>query len=136
VSRFFVTGVFAEDPTISGKTLAFCIPALTHILSLPSPKASEPPISILILAPTRELALQTDSTLSSISTPLSSIASVCLFGGVPKDAQVKMLRNMNKDGRKTRVVVGTPGRVLDLVREGECDLSQYVFCSLLEHDIH
>ena len=41
--------------------------------------------------------------------------------------QVKALKNANKDGKVTRIVVGTPGRILDLVNDGVCDLSRYVF---------
>jgi ATP-dependent RNA helicase DBP3 len=86
-------------------------------------------ISVLVVAPTRELALQTHETLSTLGAPLG-IASVAVFGGVPKEPQVRMLRNMNKatvgmGKATTRIVVGTPGRILDLVQEGACDLSGY-----------
>lgn len=80
-----------------------------------------------MLAPTRELALQTHDTLAALGKPFG-IASVAVFGGVPKDPQVKMLRNASKakDGMTTRIIVGTPGRILDLMQEGVCDLSGYV----------
>lgn len=79
---------------------------------------------MLVVAPTRELAIQTHDTLSAIGKTFG-IASVAVFGGVPKEPQVKMLRNANKgnDGMTTRIVVGTPGRILDLMQEGVCDLS-------------
>lgn len=50
---------------------------------------------------------------------------MAVFGGVPKEPQVRMLKNANKgkDKMVTRIVVGTPGRILDLVQEGACDLS-------------
>jgi ATP-dependent RNA helicase DBP3 len=54
------------------------------------------------------------------------IASVAVFGGVAKESQIKNLANHAKDGKTTRIVVGTPGRILDLAQEGACDLSQYV----------
>ena len=81
-------------------------------------------MSILVVAPTRELAIQTHETLSTLGKPFS-IASVAVFGGVPKEPQVKMLKNASKgkDGMVTRIIVGTPGRLLDLMQEGVCDLS-------------
>ncbi|CAK5265461.1 unnamed protein product [Mycena citricolor] len=121
--------------TGSGKTLAFGIPALARLLtSSPSSDASST-VSVLVVAPTRELALQTHETLDKIGTPLG-IASVAVFGGVPKEPQVKMLRNMNKGkkGTTTRIVVGTPGRILDLVQEGACDLSNVNYLVLDEAD--
>lgn len=82
---------------------------------------------MLVVAPTRELAIQTHDTLSALGKPFG-IASVAVFGGVPKDPQIKMLKNASKakDGMVTRIVVGTPGRILDLMQEGACDLSGYV----------
>lgn len=77
-----------------------------------------------MVAPTRELAIQTHETLSTLGKPFG-IASVAVFGGVPKEPQVKMLKNASKgkDGMVTRIIVGTPGRILDLMQEGACDLS-------------
>lgn len=50
---------------------------------------------------------------------------MAVFGGVPKEPQVRMLKSANKrkDKMVTRIVVGTPGRILDLVQDGVCDLS-------------
>jgi ATP-dependent RNA helicase DBP3 len=108
----------------SGKTLAFGIPALAQlIVSLKKPKKKESSISVLVVAPTRELAIQTHDALSALGAPFG-IASVAVFGGVPKDQQVKALANGNKDGKITRIVVGTPGRIIDLVQDGVCDLSR------------
>lgn len=82
-------------------------------------------VSVLVVAPTRELAIQTHDTLSALGAPFG-IASVAVFGGVPKEPQVRMLKNANKgkDGLTTRIIVGTPGRILDLMQEGVCDLSK------------
>lgn len=78
----------------------------------------------MVVAPTRELAIQTHETLSELGAPFG-IASVAVFGGVSKEPQVRMLKNLNKekDGLTTRIIVGTPGRILDLMQEGVCDLS-------------
>ncbi|TFK41410.1 P-loop containing nucleoside triphosphate hydrolase protein [Crucibulum laeve] len=126
--------------TGSGKTLAFGIPALSRIIALPpaKPSSSSSPtstVTTLVVAPTRELAIQTHETLSDLGKPFG-IASVAVFGGVPKEPQVKMLRNANKgkDGMTTRIVVGTPGRILDLMQEGVCDLSGVNYLVLDEAD--
>lgn len=110
----------------SGKTLAFGIPALNRLIqSKNSNTGKSSTVSVLVVAPTRELAIQTHDTLSALGKPFH-IASVAVFGGVPKEPQVKMLKNVNKakDGMTTRIIVGTPGRILDLMQEGACDLSQ------------
>lgn len=107
----------------SGKTLAFGLPALARLIESP-PAASASLITTLVVAPTRELAIQTHDTLAALGQPLG-LASVAVFGGVPKEGQVRMLRKAGKGkgGLTTRIVVGTPGRILDLVNDGICDLS-------------
>ncbi|KAJ7785642.1 P-loop containing nucleoside triphosphate hydrolase protein [Mycena metata] len=125
--------------TGSGKTLAFGIPALARLITAPPPSDGSSTISVLVVAPTRELAIQTHDTLNALGAPLG-IASVAVFGGVPKEPQVRMLRNLNKSKPgpeahvTTRVVVGTPGRILDLVQEGVCDLSGVNYLVLDEAD--
>lgn len=120
--------------TGSGKTLAFGIPALAQLIALPKkPKKKESTISVLVVAPTRELAIQTHDALSALGAPFG-IASVAVFGGVPKDPQVKALTNGNADGKITRIVVGTPGRIIDLVHDGVCDLSRVNYLVLDEAD--
>lgn len=74
-------------------------------------------MSVLIIAPTRELAVQTHEMLSELGKELG-IGSVAVFGGVAKEGQIKKLKKA-----KTRILVGTPGRILDLMEEGACDLS-------------
>lgn len=108
----------------SGKTLAFGIPALSRLIRTSSNPKDHSYISVLVVAPTRELAIQTHETLSALGKPFG-IASVAVFGGVPKEPQIRMLRSASKakDGMVTRIVVGTPGRILDLMQEGACDLS-------------
>ncbi|KAG6890999.1 hypothetical protein C0992_011276 [Termitomyces sp. T32_za158] len=123
--------------TGSGKTLAFGIPALARLVSYPLPvkKKHETSVSVLVVAPTRELAIQTHDTLSALGKPFG-IASVAVFGGVPKEPQVRMLKNADKglDGLTTRIIVGTPGRILDLMQEGACDLSGVNYLVLDEAD--
>ncbi|KDE04337.1 hypothetical protein MVLG_05217 [Microbotryum lychnidis-dioicae p1A1 Lamole] len=120
--------------TGSGKTVAFGVPAIQHILSLPphpaskGKKSSPPPVSVLVVAPTRELAMQTHANLASVTSALPSITSVCIYGGVPKDLQKATLRT------GARIVVGTPGRLLDLANEGVLDLSHVSWLVLDEAD--
>ncbi|KAG1777278.1 P-loop containing nucleoside triphosphate hydrolase protein [Suillus placidus] len=120
--------------TGSGKTLAFGIPALAQLIASPKKlKKKESTISVLVVAPTRELAIQTHDTLSALGAPFG-ISSVAVFGGVPKDPQVKALAGGSTDGKITRIVVGTPGRIIDLVHDGVCDLSRVNYLVLDEAD--
>lgn len=122
--------------TGSGKTLAFAIPALVHLINLPHPgKKDRTTVSVLVLSPTRELAMQTNDMLSQLGAPFG-IASVAVFGGVPKEPQIQMLRNSSKakNSLTTRIIVGTPGRILDLMQEDVCDLSGVEYLVLDEAD--
>ena len=124
---------FTLDP--SGKTLAFGLPALARLLKTQkaAKKQKGSTVSVLGVAPTRELAIQTHETLEKLGEPFG-IASVAVFGGVDKGPQIKTLKNANKDGKTTRIIVGTPGRILDLVNDGACDLSQVSYLVLDEAD--
>nr|VWO94787.1 ATP-dependent RNA helicase CshA (EC [Ganoderma boninense] len=120
--------------TGSGKTLAFGLPLLARLLASPlDKKAKGTTVSALVMAPTRELAIQTHETLEKLGEPFG-IASVAVYGGVDKGPQIKALKNMNKGGMTTRIVVGTPGRILDLANEGACDLSRVSYLVLDEAD--
>jgi hypothetical protein len=101
----------------SGKTLAFGIPALVRIIARKKKKS----VVVLVVAPTRELAIQTHETLTVLGEPFG-ITSVAVYGGVSKDTQVKDLARSS-----ARIIVGTPGRILDLVNDGTCNLKQCVF---------
>lgn len=110
--------------TGSGKTLSFGLPGLNLLsTSSPSVKASmvkgkpKSQIRLLVVAPTRELATQTFVTLQALGK-LVGVGAVCLFGGVNKDGQIAELRK-----KETSIVVGTPGRVMDLADSGDVDFS-------------
>ena len=75
------------------------------------------------MSPTRELAIQTQETLFDLGKPFG-IQSVAVFGGLDRGAQIKALTN-----KKAKVVVGTPGRIMDLVNDGALDLSGWVCLS-------
>jgi ATP-dependent RNA helicase DBP3 len=106
--------------TGSGKTLAFGIPALARLLS--SSSAEKGPRA-LVLAPTRELALQTHDALSA----LKAVPCVVVFGGVDKQQQVRSIKS-------AQVVVGTPGRILDLISDGGLVLTAVEYLVLDEAD--
>ncbi len=103
--------------TGSGKTLAFSLPALTALSkeNLPHGKRRTP--RMLVLAPTRELAMQSHVVIEEFSS-LLDLSALVVYGGVPKHVQ--------KDALKKGVdcVVATPGRIKDLINEGACNLSK------------
>ncbi|HEY1455185.1 MAG TPA: DEAD/DEAH box helicase [Candidatus Dormibacteraeota bacterium] len=111
--------VVMEAPTGSGKTLAFLVPMIEKLhRGGAGPKA-------LIVTPTRELAMQVEKVLRMLSTDLRSTV---LYGGVGYATQRLALR------RGVDVVVGTPGRVLDMVGQGLLSLSRIEYLVLDEAD--
>jgi ATP-dependent RNA helicase SrmB len=117
--------LLASAPTGSGKTLAFVLPALQHLQDT----ANEPSDSarVLILSPTRELALQTHNTLEKVAA-LTDIRSTLLVGGTPYGNQQKALENGSD------VLVATPGRLLELFERQWVDLSIINFFIVDEAD--
>ncbi|KAI6128726.1 DEAD-domain-containing protein [Pisolithus croceorrhizus] len=108
--------------TGSGKTLAFGIPALAQLISIGS-LGSVKGNGKKSKKSRGKSAISTHDTLSALGAPFG-VASVAVYGGVDKSSQVKALSNNSEDGKTTRIVVGTPGRILDLVNDGVCDLSK------------
>ena len=82
---------------------------------------------MLVVAPTRELAMQSQGVLEVAGKHLK-MNSVCVYGGVPKYEQRKALRE------GAEVIVATPGRLIDLMEEGCCRLDQVSFLVLDEAD--
>ncbi|ODV90597.1 hypothetical protein CANCADRAFT_44241 [Tortispora caseinolytica NRRL Y-17796] len=105
--------------TGSGKTLAFGFPSIVHLLESEKSK-------VLIVSPTRELARQIHETLEPIAASCG-IKSVCIYGGVPKDAQREHLKT-------SRIVVATPGRLNDFLEEGSANLKNADYVVLDEAD--
>ena len=93
--------VMAKAPTGSGKTFAFGIPMIEDT----DPEGTD--ITGLILAPTRELALQIQDELRSLCTYLPGIRIACLYGGQPIDRQITTLK------KRPQIIVATPGRLMD-----------------------
>eukprot|EP00878_Enallax_costatus_P036328 GHUV01040786.1.p1 GENE.GHUV01040786.1~~GHUV01040786.1.p1 ORF type:complete len:407 (-),score=149.08 GHUV01040786.1:180-1376(-) len=102
--------------TGSGKTLAFGLPMLRHIVAQREGGVvqGKGPYA-LIMAPTRELALQIAAVLEDAGSQCG-VSCCCVYGGVPKGPQVSALR------AGVDIVVGTPGRLEDLMQDGACKL--------------
>ncbi len=118
--------VLACAQTGTGKTAAFALPILDELLRVESDERRRR-IRALVLAPTRELAAQIAESFESY-TPGRRVRSTVVFGGVPKGAQIQALR------RGVDVLVATPGRLLDLMGDGEVDLRHVEMFVLDEAD--
>ena len=106
--------------TGTGKTAAFVIPLLNKIIGKPNEK-------VLIVAPTRELAIQINQELVKFSSGLK-IFSVCVVGGMPIFRQINDLR------RNHNFVIGTPGRIKDLIERKNLKMSDFRTIVLDEAD--
>ncbi|MBM7368568.1 DEAD/DEAH box helicase [Gordonia hydrophobica] len=108
--------------TGTGKTAAFALPILTRLdTSARKPQA-------LVLAPTRELALQVAEAFGSYSTYLPEVKILPIYGGQSYGIQLSGLR------RGAQVIVGTPGRVIDHLDKGTLDISELEYLVLDEAD--
>ncbi|EJF77421.1 hypothetical protein MCO_01336 [Bartonella sp. DB5-6] len=112
--------------TGSGKTLAFSLPILSQILIL-GDKRCPKTARALILVPTRELAVQIDETIR-VAARGTHLSTCLIFGGVSRLKQIKRIE------AGVDVLIATPGRLRDLVREKCVDLSQSRFLVLDEAD--
>lgn len=113
--------VIGQAQTGTGKTLAFGAPILSRL------GRSEGNINSIILTPTRELAIQVNDELNRIAK-FAKVKLLPVYGGQPIERQISALR------RGIDIVVGTPGRVLDLIRRKVIDLSSIRFLVLDEAD--
>lgn len=112
--------------TGSGKTLAFSIPAMLHIEAQPPLLKDDGPI-VVVLAPTRELTMQIHSEIEKLGRG-RGIRSVPVFGGASKYHQVNELR------RGAEIIVGCPGRLLDLLVDQATNFSRTTYLVLDEAD--
>jgi ATP-dependent RNA helicase RhlE len=128
--------VMAQAKTGSGKTLAFLLPMIeralrpmassegTRLGASGGPRRKGP--QFLILAPTRELALQIDTELRKYAPP--TVTSLAVYGGTPIERHYRALRHT------PHVVVGTPGRLLDLAGSRHLDLGAVTWLVMDEAD--
>ncbi len=108
--------------TGTGKTAAFALPILSQIdTSARYPQA-------LVLAPTRELALQVSDSFQSFADHLGGVQILPIYGGQAYGIQLSGLR------RGAQIIVGTPGRVIDHLEKGSLDISNLRFLVLDEAD--
>ncbi|HEY2346566.1 MAG TPA: DEAD/DEAH box helicase [Xanthomonadaceae bacterium] len=108
--------LIGQAQTGTGKTAAFALPILARILSSPvDPRQTRP--QALVLAPTRELAIQVSEAFQRYAAHLPDFHVLPIYGGQGYGPQLASLR------RGVQVVVGTPGRVIDHLDRGTLDLS-------------
>ncbi|WP_460798405.1 DEAD/DEAH box helicase [Microbacterium sp. GXF0217] len=121
--------VLGRGRTGSGKTIAFGAPLVESILKSQAGKKREFGRSprAIILAPTRELALQIDRTIQPIARSVG-LFTTQIYGGVPQGRQVGALK------KGVDIVIGTPGRIEDLINQGKLDLSDCRIAVLDEAD--
>lgn len=114
--------VLGEAQTGTGKTAAFSLPALTKIdTSIKKPQ-------MMVLAPTRELAIQVAEAIESFAKHMTGLKVATLYGGQSYGPQFQQLE------RGAQVVVGTPGRLMDHLRRKSLKLNDLSFCVLDEAD--
>jgi ATP-dependent RNA helicase DDX5/DBP2 len=112
--------------TGSGKTLTYCLPAIVHINAQPLLAPGDGPI-VLVLAPTRELAVQIQQEMTKFGKS-SRIRNTCVYGGVPKGPQIRDL------SRGVEVCIATPGRLIDMIESGKTNLRRVTYLVLDEAD--
>ena len=114
--------IVGQSQTGTGKTAAFALPALEIV------EADIKAVQTLILTPTRELAQQVGEAISDFSSRERKIYSLTVYGGQSIERQISRLR------RGVQIVVGTPGRVIDLLERGELKLDLLKLAILDEAD--
>ncbi|KAG2182233.1 hypothetical protein INT43_007160, partial [Umbelopsis isabellina] len=112
--------------TGSGKTLAYCLPAIVHINAQPFLEPGDGPI-VLILAPTRELAVQIQQECTKFGKT-SRIKNTCIYGGVSRGPQIRDL------SRGVEICIATPGRLIDMLESGKTNLRRVTYLVLDEAD--
>lgn len=118
--------VLAIAQTGTGKTAAFAIPIIHKIHQEKSSKRTDF-IRCIVMVPTHELALQVNEVFESIAEK-TRVKTLCIFGGVEQDAQIKALY------KGVDVVIATPGRMFDLQHQGALDLTKIEILVLDEAD--
>ncbi|OJU81067.1 MAG: hypothetical protein BGO10_00635 [Chlamydia sp. 32-24] len=110
------TDIIACAQTGTGKTAAFMLPIIDYLIDVPHSKNIAP--KVLILVPTRELAMQVSQQAKIYTKHLPNIKTVCIYGGVSYAIQNRML------SRPYDILVATPGRLIDHLDRERIDLSE------------
>ncbi len=113
------TDIIGKSHTGTGKTVAFGVPSVMR---------TEPTgcTQTLVLCPTRELAMQAEGELRKICKYTEGVRVLAVYGGDPITTQIRQLK------RGVEIVVGTPGRVMDLMRRHALDLNELTLAVLDE----
>ncbi len=114
--------MIAQSQTGTGKTAAFSIPILERL------DPSSKNVQAIVLCPTRELAVQVKDEILKLGKYLDKFNVACVYGGEPVPVQLRQL------SKKPQIVVGTPGRTIDLLKRGKLVLSDANFLVLDEAD--
>ncbi|WP_324779805.1 DEAD/DEAH box helicase [Thiobacillus sedimenti] len=118
--------LLVSSHTGSGKTAAFLLPSIQRLQAEPTVKSIGP--RVLVLTPTRELALQVEKSAMTYGRELRRFRTACLVGGAPYGLQLKRL------SQPVDVVVATPGRLIDHLERGKIDFSRLEVLVLDEAD--
>ncbi|MFP5409689.1 MAG: DEAD/DEAH box helicase [Gammaproteobacteria bacterium] len=118
--------LLVSSHTGSGKTAAFLLPSIQRLQAEPTVKSMGP--RVLVLTPTRELALQVEKAAMKYGNDLRRFRTACLVGGAPYGLQLKRL------SQPVDVVVATPGRLIDHLERGKIDFSRLEVLVLDEAD--
>ncbi len=118
--------ILAGAQTGTGKTAGFTLPLLQRLSTSPKPKGKRP-VRALVLTPTRELASQVAQSVRDYGKYLP-FKSTVIFGGVSINPQIHTLKN------GVDIVIGTPGRLLDLMNQKALDLREVEYLILDEAD--
>lgn len=116
--------VIGRSHTGTGKTMAFGIPAVETCLKHPDSKNTQ----VLVLCPTRELAMQVCDEIRRLTRYTEGVRTVCVYGGQPIQNQIPRLR------RGAEIVIGTPGRVMDHIHRHTLRLDDLSMVVLDEAD--
>nr|XP_033339157.1 probable ATP-dependent RNA helicase DDX43 [Megalopta genalis] len=112
--------------TSTGKTLAFLLPALIHIEGQETPRSERNGPNVLVMAPTRELALQIEKEVNKYT--YHGIKAVCVYGGGSRKEQITLVL------KGLEIVIATPGRLNDLVEANVLNVSSVTYLVLDEAD--
>jgi superfamily II DNA/RNA helicase len=118
--------LLVSSHTGSGKTAAFILPSIQRMLAEPTVKGMGP--RVLVLTPTRELALQVEKAAITYGKDMRRFRTACLVGGSPYGLQLKRL------SQPVDIVVATPGRLIDHLERGKIDFSRLEVLVLDEAD--
>lgn len=115
--------LYVQSQTGTGKTAAYLVAVINELLTKEENKEKK----LLVLVPTRELAVQVEEEAKTLASE-SGLKAFSVYGGVGYEKQIAMLK------KGVDILIGTPGRVIDLQEGGNLDLSNCAFCVIDEAD--